>query len=216
MTHIASPWLAGALGAAILATVPAAQAGGFFRHCHPGCAEQVVSVPQQDIRIEVPRPKVIVQGESKHRVTQRSAAVIAPVVASVYAPMPLPVAPVMPFAAPPPPEPVFDPHAAIREAHRLELQALEYDRILKTIQADQAAAAAVQQRAMQLLKETPTPACPPRADEGARKELETEIKKLSSTITALTERVQNMERMLLFHDDVIRKMIQFDQQKKKE
>jgi hypothetical protein len=240
------------VGLVLLGLVPAARAGDLFHRCQPdcgaGCSTEVIKIPGHQVVVETARPQVVVNetrtvSRPHHRfvtavapppvqaVAPMQAFAPAPVVATIFTPMHLPMPAMAPLQmAPPPmtlgacaPHPVSEvrvpapERSALDAAHALEQHSLELRKIQSSRQLEMDHATKVFQRVAASfssgLESTPLKAngcdaCTVQA------QLKTEVDRLNGLISQgndnakrLETYIKDLQTLVIAHDEVIKKKV---------
>lgn len=169
-----------------------ASGGLFSRHCHHDhcdAQQSTVRLPAQQIRIETAAPRVVVQ-ETRHHRHNFGVGVGVPFVPVVGQPI------VATFFTPQVQAPVSSGSPALKAAHDLEMQALEVARLRAAHQAEVAAINDVHGRIMQSMS---------RTVQGSQTTT-TDLSKLTAEIEKLTNRVSDIEKLLIIHDNLLKEI----------
>lgn len=185
----------------------ALQAGNFFRKgCGQACRKDVVKLPGQEIVIQPARPNVIVnESVAVNRGRSRGFIAAPPVVATIYTPSTFSLPPIgfveepRGFSAP---RGLCD---SSREMLDAAYQSIEMEHNFRLLQARQLA----EQQTMRNLASQMTRTLRQASefnvvDNGASKITSDEI---SKKLTELTNRIANLEKMVLIHDNYIRSQV---------
>lgn len=198
------PYLrAGVVGLALL-IVSDASADGlnlFRRHLQADCPQEVIRLPAREIVVETARPRVTVhEARLRERAFRGGHALFAPapVVATFFTPMNLrgdfETGDVR-----------FRESGPFRAARDLEDQLLAYRKVQAAYRVDLAAAEEAERRVMTSMRaaaEKTEPCCKTPATT-----VEAQIKDLSNRLDSLSSRVEDLQKMTLFNNEVIRKEV---------
>lgn len=201
------PGRAAALGLLLsLALGTHARASNFFhRLCHPKkCAEtERVVLPQQQVEVVRERPSVVVREVVPAARHKRSTEVGIVPIQTVYMPLAMPMVPAMP--AFPAARDICDTRDLefnpLEAVHRAELAAFRSDQAKRELEVTVEA----QQRALQRFtaptrSTTPEPIGSRGAGDAA---MEQRLNQLSDEIQKLNNRVTAVEKLLIYHDNLI-------------
>lgn len=166
--------------------------GGLFSRHHGDCDAHTntVKLPAQNIRIETSRPRVIVQDVSGPRLRHQTFVPVAPfvqaqpIVATFLAPQGFTAEPRSVTGS-----------SALSAAHALELQALEVAKARAAHLAEMTALERTHQRIMANLNASANATASP---------VTSDLGKLTAEIEKLSQRISDIERLLIIHDNILK------------
>ncbi len=207
--------------------LPARAGDLFHRPCGGGCSTEVIKVPGNEIVVETARPQVIVNETRVVRPRHVRAHAVAPVapvaplmaappmVATIFTPMALPVAPAPPLhavaacpahaplstvAACPPAPPVRGPLSAL---HEMELAHLEARKLHASLQAEMAHTQdAFNRMSASLQSGLGAPKLAANGD--TTQALVAEVQRLNGLVGGLTDKTKELQTLVIAHDEVIK------------
>jgi hypothetical protein len=180
-------------------------AGDLF---HKHCAEtQRVTLPSQQVEVTRETPRVVVREVSPARevvsrtVKHRAAEVGVVPIGTVYLPMAMPMFPAALPAAPASRE-IYETRELesnpLEAAHRAELAALRSERARRELEVTMEA----HQRVLQRIA-APSPSSRALSDSASTAAIEKRLNDLSGEIQKLNDRVTSVEKLLLYHDNLL-------------
>jgi hypothetical protein len=188
----------GRLAALSLVLIPGlasvAEGGDIFKRCGGGgCCDTTVKLPAQQVVVEAPAPRVIVQPTAPVR-----AGLAAPLVGTVY----MPLTTMLPGVTPPAPPRAAEPGigSALLSVHAAEAARLEYDKARSAAKAELDAAQRAYDRLQASCDPSPAPAAAASTPDSRLKDLTDKIEKVCDRITAI-------EKLSLIHDAYLKEQI---------
>jgi hypothetical protein len=182
-----------------------ATAGPFFRKPCSDCATEVVKLPAQQIVVEATRPRVVVNETRVEKVgVARVGAVplmtapvvaAAPVVATIYTPAAVGVAPVGADV------PVPERSAQLTHLHEAEHHALQAAKHRAALEVERQRLDATYKRLGAILGEAAEP-CKP-----CDKKTPSDIQAINEELRKLNEKLTNLERLVHTHDNAFRTIL---------
>jgi hypothetical protein len=165
------------------------RAGDFFRRlCHKDCNTEVVNLPAQQVVVETSRPRVIMQETVR---THQVGVAAAPFVATIYAPMAMPVASFGTVGLANVGGPTtLDTSTALSSLHNLEQQAVGIAKLRAAHEMELQAAQRVYERIGALSQGLGTST--------------TKATDIAAELQKLTQRVDNLEKLVTIHDQALR------------
>jgi len=177
-----------------------ASGGDFFGHrckkdCDTGCNAQVVKLPPQQIAVESVQPRVVVR-ESRLQVAPAFQVAPAPVVATIFTPVTLP----LPGALTAADTRIEEHSAALLATHEAEHHVLAVAKARAAQKMDLEYTNRVHQRMLAALQDV--------ADDSAAKVQvdKTSKAEIQAQLTSIANRITELEKLVILHDEVLKKL----------
>lgn len=194
MSHHHSTWMV-VLGFGLLSSLTPSARGGNLFGCSSGGCETTVNIPPQRVVLETSAPRVSVQDTCRP-----ARGPLPPVVGMVYMPMAFPVGG-FGIGLPGGPDVTREEDTSLRTAFEAQAHMLRYDKARASLDAEIAHKRSILSR-MSVPMAT--------AETSGSSDLNSKISALTEKIDKLNERLTNLEKLVIIHDNYLKEKIQKD------